>query len=108
MFVTEGVYTRKVAEVVGSAVQYMRTHPQDTDFYKLELVRYNEGKAQENWTELFRPVEDHDAQVTELEDGREVVHCVSKTGRRLDIIFGNPAERTIEPATVLLGPIPES
>ena len=69
MFVTEGVYTRKVAKEVGSAIKYMVEHPEDDRFF----------------------------------DESEIVQCITRSGRRLDIIFGHAAERELQPALVLLG-----
>lgn len=102
MFVTEGVYTRKVASEVGSTIKYMVEHPTDDRFFELQLVRYREGSA-EDWTEYIRPVITSEDRVLTLADESEVVHCITRSGRRLDIIFGDPAERELQPALVLLG-----
>ena len=104
MFVTEGAYTRKVAVEVGSAIKYMIEHPDDEMFYELELVRYFKDKPELAWTEWFRPMSLSDNPPLTLADKSEIARCVSKSGRRLDIIFGNENERALQPAYVLLGP----
>ncbi len=101
MFVTEGVYTRKVAKEVGSAIKYMVEHPEDDRFFELQLVRYRQGGSDE-WTEMFRIEDTPEARIT-LADESEIVQCITRSGRRLDIIFGHAAERELQPALVLLG-----
>lgn len=102
MNVTEGVfYTRKVAEEVGSMIKYMIEYPDDDRFFQLQLVRYHKGRAEEEWTELIRPLPAEDRVLT-LRDGGECVRCITKSGRHLNLLFGNVAERAIEPVAVLL------
>lgn len=105
MFVTEGVYTRKVAAEVGSALKYLFEHPDDTDFIKLELV-YHHPDGDKDQTEFIRLVDQPEARVVTLANGREIVRCITRSGKRLDIIFGHEDEREIEPVLVLIDESP--
>jgi hypothetical protein len=102
MFMTEGVYTRKVASEVGSAIKYMVEHPEDDRFFELQLVRHTKT-GDEDWTEFFRPIDIPEDRVFTFANESELVRCITTSGRRLDIIFGHEAEREVQPALVLLG-----
>src|SRR5689334_19311351 len=101
MFVTAGVYTRKVASEVGSTIKYLMEHPDDDRFFELQLVRYP-GSGREDWTEMIRLVAPDEGRVITLADKSEVVRCVTREGRHIDIIFGDVTERELQPALVLL------
>ena len=102
MLVTEGVYTRKVAAVVATGVKYLIEHPNDKRYLELHLVRLSEDGSKD-WSVNIRLVEKAQDQVLSRNDERgELVRCVTDAGQRLDILFGHPSERELEPALVLL------
>lgn len=102
MFLTEGVYTRKVASEVGSTIKYLIEHPDDDRFFELELVA-DQHDSSKDWIEWIRLVDSTENRVLALADESEVVHCVTRSGRRIDIIFAHADERELQPALVLLG-----
>lgn len=101
MHVTEGVYTRKVAAEVAAGIKYLIEHPGDDRYLDLKLVRYS-SKRSDDWTERIRLIDEVKDQVLARTNQRgELVRCVTDAGQRLDILFGNPSERDLEPALVL-------
>lgn len=101
MFVTGGIYTKKVAAEVGAVLKYLFEHPEDENFFELILAHDPSDETKDEIVHI-RLVDDINARVVPLANRREIVRCITSSGRHLDIMFGHEAEREIEPAMVFL------
>lgn len=76
------------------------------DFFALETVVYQGGSEtpqEKLWVRLMKVDELRDrVAITTLANGSQIAHCVTETGRHVDIILGTPEERSIQPAMIIL------
>ena len=101
---TEGIYTQDVSEKVADGLQYFMLHPNDKRYFELGLVRYqrrtgNELPSPEEFTVSIRLIEES-PRIVPRAGGGEIARCITREGKRVDIIFGNPARRGFEPANI--------
>lgn len=100
MLITGELYTREVAEQVGSVLKYLIEIPNDSRFFEVKLVRYSQGKERDEETVNVRLIDKVDDRLVVLANGREIVRCVTREGKRIDFMFGHETERSLEPAMV--------
>ena len=103
---TEGIYTHDVSEKVADGLQYFMLHPDDKRYFELSVVRYsrrtgNELPTPEEFVVSIRLIEEM-PRIVPRAGGGEIARCITREGKRIDIIFGNPARRSFEPASVEL------
>lgn len=101
---TSGIYTRDVSEKVASGLKFLIENASDKKFLELPLTRTkrtsgSERSESEDFVVSIRLIDDF-PRITPRAQGGEIARCITSEGKRLDIIFGNPAERSLEPALV--------
>lgn len=100
MFSQIALITVTNAQAVANAVAYFLSHPPDVRFFRLDAVPPD--RQSDVTTFWVRPRQERP--ITDLADGVEIAHCVTKDGKRLDIVLGLPVEREIKPAALIVEP----
>lgn len=96
-------YSTSSAQTVADGLHYIMTDAPESYFFRLETIRYepdNGGNLSEIFVRVLPDTSENDP-VSILADGTEVVRCLSKDGRRVDVILGQPSEREFQPAQVV-------
>ena len=107
MLFAEAIYTNDTAQEVASTLVYLRNNPA-AKLMKLEVsVQTRSNASTHAWQRgprtYWARLDDTIAEpVIQLANGGEIVRMRTEEGLRLDIIFGRPAERDMEPALVLV------
>lgn len=101
---TNGIYTRDVSEKVASGLQYFMQNPSDKRYFELPLVRYRrhsggEAPSSEEFVVSIRLI-DESPRIVPRAGGGEIARCITREDKRIDIIFGDPARRSFEVATI--------
>ncbi len=103
---SDGYYTREPAQNVANAVKYLIEHPGDKRHFVVRLVKYLPGgtgvPARQRESQVAVRLLDDLPNVIPLASGGEIVRCITQEEKRVDIIFGHPDTRSVEPALVLL------
>ena len=98
------VNTRDTSQTVADALKYLIEHPSDKRHIALHLVRYkrrsgSELPKKEEFSVAIRLL-DELPNIIPRAGGGEIARCITREGKRVDIIFGNPARRGFEPANI--------
>jgi len=105
MFVTDWQYTHENADVVGSLIKHMIEHREDERFFELEVDQKLPNGSSEPTTETIliqlHPSYEPRGEDNEIAGGTEIVRCITKEGKKLDILFGPQRDqRQLEPALI--------
>jgi hypothetical protein len=99
-----GIYTREVSDKVADGVQYLMQHPSDKRYLEVPIIRFRRRRGDElpvtEESVLSIRLIDESPQIISRAGGGEIARCITREGKRVDIIFGRPAERHLAPATV--------
>jgi len=99
-------YTQRTAQEVASALHHLIKHPEaGTTKLDIRIERRPSGASpvvRKESTFWVKPIQPHDEAVVSLANGGEIIHLITDEGRRLDVFFGKPEERSFEPALVIL------
>lgn len=102
---SENRLSKGPASQLANAIHTFRENESD-DFFALETVIYRDGSEipqEKLWARLMKEDELRGrVAITTLADESEIAHCITDTGRHVDIMLGTPEARSAQPAMIIL------